>query len=170
VEADMKIPWEGLPHLQNFFQLDFLFSGLQASSTEIFFARLGVLLIFGAGLIWVCFKILMKVLDCVQTFLGSLGSLPKSFFLLLLLIIPLSTDSIGARWIGYILLVFCLLGLAGTAGLVLVLWKYGVDQALRLINSLRSRWEVFPHDSKTSSPSADNIVTPVMNSPGVRSA
>ncbi len=102
----MKIPWDGLPHLQNFFQLDFLFSGLQASSTEIFLARLGVLLIFGAGLIWVCFKILMKVLDCVQTFLGSLGSLPKSFFLLLLLIIPLSTDSIGARWIGYILLVF----------------------------------------------------------------
>jgi hypothetical protein len=60
--------------------------------------------------------------------------------------------------------------LAGTAGLVLVLWKYGVDQALRLINSLRSRWEVIPHDSKTSSPSPDNIVTPVMNSPGVRSA
>ena len=102
----MKIPWDGLPHLQNFFQLDFLFTGLQASSTEILLARLGVLLIFGAGLIWVCFKILMKVLDCVQTFLGSLGSLPKSFFLLLLLIIPLSTDSIGARWIGYILLVF----------------------------------------------------------------
>jgi hypothetical protein len=169
VEADMKIPWDGLPHLQNFFQLDFLFTGLQASSTEILLARLGVLLIFGAGLIWVCFKILMKVLDCVQTFLGSLGSLPKSFFLLLLLIIPLSTDSIGARWIGYILLVFCLLSLAGTAGLVLVLWKYGVDQALRIINSLRSRWEVLPHDSKTSSP-PDNIVTPVMNSPGVRSA
>jgi hypothetical protein len=166
----MKIPWDGLPHLQNFFQLDFLFSGLQVSSTEIFLARLGVLLIFGAGLIWVVFKILMKVLDCVQTFLGSLGSLPKSFFLLLLLIIPLSPDSLGARWIGYILLVFCLLGLAGTAALVLVLWKYGVDQALRLINSFRARSEAHALHTEASSAPPDNIMTPVINSPGVRPA
>ncbi|MGO9570590.1 MAG: hypothetical protein ACLP5H_23920 [Desulfomonilaceae bacterium] len=165
----MNIPWDGLPHLQNFFQLDFLFSGLQVSSTEIYLARLGVLLIFGAGLIWVGFKILMKVLDCVQTFLGSLSALPKSFFLLLLLVIPLSTNSLGAKWIGYILLVLCLLGLAGTAALVLVLWKYGVDQGLRLINSFRSRSEGLPHDSKISSSPPDNIVTPVMNSPIVRS-
>jgi hypothetical protein len=164
------MPWDGLPHLQNFFQLDFLFSGLQVSSTEIFLARLAVLLIFGAGLLWVGFKLLMKVLDCVQTFLGSLGSLPKSFFLLLLLIIPLSTDSLGAKWIGYILLVLCLLGLAGTSVLVVVLWKYGVDQALRLINSFRSQSEVLPQDFKTSSLPPDNIVTPVMNSPSVRSA
>jgi hypothetical protein len=165
----VKIPWDGLPHLQNFFQLDFLFSGLQVSSTEIFLARLGVLLIFGAGLLWVGFKIIMKVLDCVQTFLGSLGSLPKSFFLLLLLIIPLSTESLGARWIGYILLVLCLLGLAGTSALVLVLWKYGVDQALRLINGFKSRSEGVPQDTKASSFPPDNIVTPMMNSQGVRS-
>ena len=70
----MTIPWDGLPHLQNFFQLDFLFSGLQVSSTEIFLARLSCfLLIFGAGLIWVGFKILMKVLDCVQTFWAVSG-------------------------------------------------------------------------------------------------
>ncbi len=166
----MKIPWDGLPHLQNFFQLDFLFSGTQVSSTEIFLARLAVLLIFGAGLLWVGFKIVMKVLDCVQTFLGSLGLLPKSFFLLLLLIFPLSTDSLGAKWIGYILLVFCLLGLAATFALVLVLWKYGVDQALRLINSFRSRSEDLPQESKTSSMPPDNIITPVLNSPSVRSA
>jgi hypothetical protein len=164
------MPWDGLPHLQNFFQLDFLFSGLQVSSTEIFLARLAVLLIFGAGLMWVCFKILMKVLDCVQTFLGSLGSLPKSFFLLLLLIIPLSTDSLGAKWIGYILLVLCLLGLAGTSVLVVVLWKYGVDQALRLINSFKSSSEELPRESQTSSLPPDNIVTPAINSPSVRSA
>jgi hypothetical protein len=166
----VKIPWDGLPHLQNFFQLDFLFSGLQASSTEIFLARLCVLLIFGAGLLWAVFKILMKVLDCVQTFLGSLGSLPKSFFLVLLLIFPLSTESLGARWIGYILLVLCLLGLAGTSALIVVLWKYGVDQSLRLINNFRSRSEGAPQESKTSSFPPDNIVTPAMNTPGVRSA
>ncbi len=166
----MTIPWDGLPHLQNFFQLDFLFSGLQVSSTEIFLARLCVLLIFGAGLIWVGFKILMKVLDCVQTFLGSLGALPKSFFLLLLLAIPLSSDSLGAKWISYILLVAGLLGLAGTAVLVLVLWKYGVDQALRLINGFRSRSEASVPDSKTCSLPPENIITPLMNAPGVRSA
>jgi len=166
----MKLSWDALPHLQNFFQLDFLFSGLQASSTEIFLARFGVLLIFGAGLIWVVFKILMKVLDCVQTFLGSLGSLPKSFFLLLLLIIPLSTDSLGARWIGYILLVFCLLGLAGTATLVVVLWKYGVDHALRLINGFKSRAESSPRNSDTFSAPPHNVVTPAINSPGMRPA
>ncbi len=111
----MNIPWDGLPQLQNFFQLDFLFSGLQVSSTEIILGRLCVFLIFGAGLIWAAFKIMMKVLDCVQTFLSCLGSLPRSFFLLLLLTIPLSQNSLGAGWIGYILLAFCLLGLAGTA-------------------------------------------------------
>jgi hypothetical protein len=164
----VNIPWDALPHLQNFFQLDFLFSGLQVSSTEIFLARLAVLLIFGAGLLWVGFKLIMKVLDCVQTFLGSLGSLPKSFFLLLLLTIPLSTDSLGARWIGYILLVLCLLGLAGTSVLVVALWKYGVDQTLRLINSFRSRSKELPSESSSLPP--ENIVTPVMNSPSVRSA
>ena len=155
----MNIPWDGLPQLQNFFQLDFLFSGLQISSTEIFLGRLCVFLIFGAGLIWAAFKITMKILDCVQTFLGCLGSLPRSFFLLLLLTIPLSRNSLGAGWIGYILLVFCLLGLAGTAILILVLWKYGVDQALRLINSFRSRSDSRAQDTRPATPSSDNVIT-----------
>lgn len=155
----MNIPWDGLPQLQNFFQLDFLFSGLQVSSTEIILGRLCVFLIFGAGLIWAAFKIMMKVLDCVQTFLSCLGSLPRSFFLLLLLTIPLSQNSLGAGWIGYILLAFCLLGLAGTAVLILVLWKYGVDQALRLINSFRSRSDRPGHDTRTPASPSDNVIT-----------
>ena len=135
----MQVPWEGLAYLQNFFQLNFLFSGLEVSSTGVFLARLAVLLVFGGGMIWIAFRVLMKALDCLQTFLGSVGTLPKSFFLLMLLVIPLSTESLGARWIGYMLLVLSVLGLAVLGVLVLVLWKYGVDQALRLINNLRMR-------------------------------
>ncbi|MDQ7781347.1 MAG: hypothetical protein RDU20_00615 [Desulfomonilaceae bacterium] len=135
----MHAPWEGLAHIENFFQLNFLFSGLEVSSTVIFTARLAALLVLGGSLIWVAFKIVMKVLDCLQTFLGCVGTFPKTFFVLLLFIIPLSSDSLGAGWIGYILLVMSALALAALAVLVLVLWKYGVDQALRLIDNVRTR-------------------------------
>jgi len=140
----MHMPWEGLAHVENFFQLNFLFSGLEVSSTAIFAARLAALLVFGGSIIWVAFRIVMKVLDCLQTFLGRVGTFPKTFFVLLLLVIPLSSDSLAARWIGYILLVLSALGLAALGVLVLVLWKYGVDQALRLIDNVRSRSEAEP--------------------------
>jgi len=135
----MHVPWEGLAHIENFFQLNFLFSGLEVSSTAIFAARLAALLVLGGSLIWIAFKIAMKVLDCLQTFVGRVGTFPKTFFVLLLLVIPLSSESLGARWIGYILLVLSALGLAALGVLVVVLWKYGVDQALRLIDNVRSR-------------------------------
>ncbi|HMK36507.1 MAG TPA: hypothetical protein VK463_15645 [Desulfomonilaceae bacterium] len=151
---------EMLPYVQNFFQLNFLFSGLEVSSTSILIARVLTFIVFGMGAAWALFRIVMKLLDCVQTFLQALGPLPRSFFLLLLLVIPLSTDSLGAKWIGYILLVACLLGLASTAALILVLWKYGVDQALRLIDTFRSRGEKSEARSeKGSSLLPDRIIT-----------
>lgn len=155
----MPMNWDALPHLQSFFQLNFLFSGLEVSSTYILFARVTAFIVFGAGSVWALFRIAMKLLDCIQTFLQALGPLPKSFFLLLILVIPLSSDSLGAKWIGYILLVMCLLGLAGTVTLVLVLWKYGVDQALRLITTLRSRGEKAEVHEQESSLPPDNIIT-----------
>ncbi|MCL5124099.1 MAG: hypothetical protein M1511_06305, partial [Deltaproteobacteria bacterium] len=85
------------------------------------------------------FKIAIKVLDVVQAFVTALGPLPKSFFLLLLLILPLSDNSIGGRWIGYILLTCSTLVLAIATTLIVTMWKYGVDQTLRVINFFRSR-------------------------------
>ncbi len=156
----MQVPWEGLAHLENFFQLNFLFSGLEVSSTAVFAARLTALLVFGGSVIWAVFKIAIKVLDCLQTFLGSVGTFPKTFFVLLLLVIPLSSNSLGARWIGYILLVMSVLGLAVLGILVLVLWKYGVDQALRLIDNVRTRTHKNSLTDEDPSVLSDNIVPP----------
>ncbi|MCX5863254.1 MAG: hypothetical protein WCG29_03460 [Desulfomonile sp.] len=166
----MQIPWDNLVHVQNFFQLNFLFSGLEVSSNTLLLARLSAFLVFGGGLIWGAFKIVVKILDCVQAFLAGLGSLPKSFFLLLLLVIPISSDSLGAKWTGYILLVMSLFGLAASGALALVLWKYGVDQALRLIKSLRFQHQEEPaiRPVNTALP-PDNIVRPLMDPPVMRS-
>lgn len=129
---------DSIPYLQSFFQLNFLFSGLEVSSTTVLAARVGMFAILGAGALWATFKIIVKILDCVQTLFGALGPLPKSFFLLLILVVPLSPESIGARWIGYILLVASILGLACTGILLVILWKYGVDQALRVVRIFSS--------------------------------
>lgn len=161
----MQVLSEYVPHLENFFQLNFLFSGLEVSSTAVFIARFSVLLVFGTGVLWVAFRIVMKALDCLQTFLATVGPLPKSFFLLLLLVIPLSSQSIGAQWIGYIVLVTCLVGLATAGVVMLVLWKYGVDQALRLINNFRSRSaETQPAYSESAMP-PENDLRPCMSAP-----
>lgn len=163
----MPISWDSLAHLQNFFQLNFLFTGLEVSSSIIFVARVFVFLVISSGLLWAVYRILIKVLDCLQAFLGGLGALPGAFFLLILLAIPVSQDSLGARWIGYILLLMSILGVAALGALALVLWKYGVDQALRLINSLRStEWgEPAGRNSDSAFP-PDNIIRP-MNDPGL---
>jgi hypothetical protein len=158
-DIPMQVPWEALAHIENFLQLNFLFSGLEVSSTAIFLARIVTSLVFGAGLMWVLFRIIMKILDCLQTFLGSIGTLPKSFFLLLLLVVPLSSDSIGAKWVGYLLLVLSLLGLGALGVLVLVLWKYGVDQALRLINNLRAKSTEAHASTRGSSDNSDHAQT-----------
>lgn len=160
----MHISWDNLAPIQNFFQLNFLFSGLEVSSNVLLFARLTALLVFGAGFMWVLFRVIVKVLDCIQAFVGSLGSLPKSFYLLLLLVVPISPDSLGARWTGYILLVLSLFGMVATVALVLVLWKYGVDQALRLINNLRLRQNepTGARGSDNTNLPPDNVVRPLM--------
>lgn len=128
---------DSLPYLQSFFQLNFLFSGLEVSSSTVMAARVAMFALLGGGLLWAAFKIVIKILDCVQTLLGALGPLPKSFFLLLILVVPLSPESIGAKWIGYILLVAAIFGIACTGILLVILWKYGVDQALRLVRVFR---------------------------------
>ena len=130
---------ETLSQLQAFFQLNFLLSGLELSSMWIFMIRAIVFLTCLMGCVWGLFKIAIKVLDVVQAFVTALGPLPKSFFLLLLLIFPLSDNSIGGRWIGYILLTFSTLVLAIATTLIVTMWKYGVDQTLRVINFFRSR-------------------------------
>ncbi|MBI4962065.1 MAG: hypothetical protein HY913_02195 [Desulfomonile tiedjei] len=161
----MNIPWDGLAHVQNFIRLDFLFSGLEVSSTELFAARMAVFLLFGCGLLWAVFKIIIKLIDCIQALLGSVVHLPKSFFLLLLLVIPLSPESLGARSLGYILLITSILGLLAACGLFVVLWKYGVDQAIVLVNSLRTRSEDPRSDAARSSIPPENVMGPVINSP-----
>jgi hypothetical protein len=153
---------DSLAHIQNFLQLNFVFTGLEVSSSAILAARLSVLIALGFGSIWAMVRIIMKLLDCVQTFLGNSGPLPRTLFLLLLLALPLSQESLGAKWIGYILLISAILGVAVLGVLVTVLWKYGVDQALRLIRNLRStgsRYEGDPakNPSGTSDPDGNQI-------------
>ncbi|MBI5249465.1 MAG: hypothetical protein HY912_08225 [Desulfomonile tiedjei] len=148
---------DSLPYLQSFFQLNFLFSGLEVSSSTVLAARIAMFAVLGVGVLWAAFKIIVKVLDCFQTFFGVLGPLPKSFFLLLILVVPLSPDSIGARWIGYILLVAAMFGLACSGILLVILWKYGVDQALRLVKFFRPR-SLEPVRSTEQCFSPDNMV------------
>jgi len=128
---------DSLPYLQSFFQLNFLFSGLEVSSGIVLAARICIFALFGSGLLWASFKIIVKILDCLQTFISVIGPLPKIFFLLMILVVPLSPDSIGARWTGYILLVAAILGVTCSGILLIILWKYGVDQALSMVRNLR---------------------------------
>ncbi|MEW6112343.1 MAG: hypothetical protein AB1664_09460 [Thermodesulfobacteriota bacterium] len=161
----MSIPWDQVSHLQNFFRLDFLFSGLEVSTTQLFVARLVVFLVLVSGVIWAGFRIVLKVLDCFQTLLAQLAHLPASFFLLLLLVAPLAPDSLGSRWIGYILLVLGILGLALVAALMMVMWKYGVDQALRVLDSIRSRTSEPNTKERVPNLPPDNIVTTLGEKP-----
>src|SRR4030065_2360385 len=127
---------EALPYVQNFFQMNFLFSGLEVPSTMILAARVFMMAALGGGFLWAIFKITIKFLDCIQTFLANLGQIPWVFYLLPLLIIPGSADSLAAKWIGDVLLVSALLGFSFLGVLALVLWKYGVDQALGFLTVL----------------------------------
>ena len=159
----MQAVWELMGQLERFFQLNFLFSGLEVSSSVILMARLATLVIFGIGLIWCVFSVLMKFLDCVQTLLGNLGPLPKSFFILLLFIIPLSPDSLGGRWIGYILMTLTVMGLALSLTVLIVAWKYGIDQTLRFINSVRGRrWSDSSEPGEPASLVPENIIRPTI--------
>jgi hypothetical protein len=116
-------------------------------------------------LIWVTFRIVMKALDCLQAFLAGVGQLPRSFFLLLLLVIPLSADSIGAQWIGYMVAALSLLGLAAVGVLVVVAWKYGVDQALRLVDHVRAISRAPDTPSTSSSFPPENQFRPEIDPP-----
>src|SRR5271157_1531990 len=143
---------EALPYIQNFFQMNFLFNGLEVPSTMILAIRVLMVVVLGGSLLWAIFKIVIKLLDCFQTFLANLGQIPWVFYLLPLLVIPGTADSLVAKWIGYVLFVMALLGFSFLGVLALVLWKYGVDQALRLINRLsHPRSNLSPAHSHQSS-------------------
>jgi len=159
---------EVLSALQSFFQLNFLFSGLEVTSTLMLAARMLVFLVFGFGAVWFVFKIVMKLLDCVQTLLQSLASLPKILWVLLFLVLPLSSESIGAKWIGYIILVLGALGVTLLAVAAMVLWKYGVEQTLRFFNALRSRSADARSESFRASSNPDTVLRPVPDTPPVR--
>jgi hypothetical protein len=165
----MTLPWEIISYLQSFFQLQFLFSGLEVSSTAVFAARVLVLLVFGLGALWMAFRITMKVLDCMQTLLASLAPVPKTFYLLLFLAIPLWPDSAGAKWMGYILLVLALTGLGFLGVLSLVLWKFGVEHAIRLINTLRNRERGQRKEGLSAPLATDSVLRPIPDGPVVRS-
>ncbi len=164
----MKFLWDMLSYLQNFFQLQFLFSGLEVSSSMVFAARLLVLLCFGIGGLWIAFRIIMKVLDCIQTLLASLAPVPKTFYLLLFLVIPLWPDSAGAQWMGYILLVLALAALGLLGVLFVVLWKYGVEHAVRLINTLRDRAQRPRTEPRVAPLPPETVLRPVPDAPHVR--
>ena len=139
--GNLQMPtfWEIFSQLQVFFQLNFLLSGLELSSGWVFLIRSFVFLTCLIGFVWGFLRIALKILDVTQAVVTALGPLPKSFYLLLLLIIPLPDYSLGGKWIGYILLTFSTMVLSVAAVLTVVMWKYGVDQALRVINIFRSR-------------------------------
>ncbi|MCA1962008.1 MAG: hypothetical protein LDL33_14585 [Desulfomonile sp.] len=151
----MSIPWQELDRLRDFFRLEFLFSGLEVSSTLVIVARIVVLTLVSVGVLWAVLKVILKALECLQAFLAGLSKLPSSFFLLLILAAPLSPDSLGARWTGYLLLILALLCLAATAVVLVVSWKYGVDQALRFINTIRRRPRDDTHELREPMPSQD---------------
>ncbi|MFC1833764.1 hypothetical protein ACFL2Q_03395 [Thermodesulfobacteriota bacterium] len=157
--------WDSLGHLQNFFRLDFLFSGLEISSSWVFAARLLIFVLFGAGVIWGLLKLMLKVLDCLQTFLQSLTQFPRVFFILLLLAVPMSSDSLGAQWIGYILMTVCVLCFGFFMALTVVLWKYGVDHAIRFVDALRSYRRDKPNSQPETALPPDNLVTPMVEAP-----
>ncbi len=162
----MQLSWENLPYLQNFFQLNFLFSGLEVSSQTLLAARLGFFVMSIAGLGYLILKVAIRILDCVYAFLSGLGTLPRSFFLLLILVIPLSPESLGSKWMGYLLLVMALFGLSTLAAFALVIWKHGIDQTLRLLTFLRSRK---PHEKEAGQTSPhvpqDNLLRQPMAPP-----
>jgi hypothetical protein len=164
----MDILWQALPFVQNFFQLNFLFSGLEVSSTTVLMGRAIVLILLGGGLLWAVFKLVMKLLDCCQTLLANLGQIPWVFSLLLLLVVPWSPESLGSKWIGYILIVLALVSLALCSVLAVAVWKYGVDQALRLINRFGAKQESPPIGAHMSGMPPENILTPFSDSAGVR--
>jgi amino acid transporter len=157
----MNIPWDGLAHVQHFFQLDFIFSGLEVSSMAVFLARVTTLIVFGGGLLYVLFQISLKLLDCLKAVAESLGPLPKSFFLLVLLVIPLSPDSLGAAWIGYIMLAASLLGVAAIGVMIVVVWKHGVDHLFRLLDNLRTKQEKTDTYVRDSMLPPDNLMGPL---------
>jgi len=161
----MTVPWEALPHIKSFLQLDFLFSGLEVSSATIFAARIGTFLILATAVGFGSFRIIIKILDVFQTFLRTVTRLPKSFFLLLILVIPLSSDSLGAKWSGYIVLAMCLATLAILGALLLIVWKYGVDQALRLVDRIRNRGADSDKSCRESLMPPENSYGPLVNPP-----
>ncbi len=148
---------ETLSQLQIFFQLNFLLTGLELSSMWVFIIRSLVFLTCLIGFVWGLFKIALKMLDVVQALVSALGPLPKSFFLLLLLVLPLSDNSIGGRWIGYILLTLSASVLTIAAALTVTMWKYGVDQTLRVINFFRSKSRGYEEPSVANQCFAENI-------------
>jgi hypothetical protein len=154
-------------HIQDILRFDFLFTGLEVSSTTVLVIRSVLLLVFGVGLGWAVLRIALKALDCVYAFISSLGKLPWSFFMLVLLAVPLSRESLGSQWTGYLLIIICLFGVAATGTLLVVLWKYGVDQALRLIAGIRGRRREPLAAGAEAGRSTENMVGPALNPPGV---
>ncbi|MFH0960935.1 MAG: hypothetical protein V1897_19800 [Pseudomonadota bacterium] len=135
----MNTFWEITSQMQVFFQLNFLLSGLELSSGWVFLIRSLVFLTCLIGFVWGFLTVIIKILDVTQAAVNALGPLPKSFYLLLLLIIPLPDYSLGSKWIGYILLTISAMVFSVAFVLTIVMWKYGIDQTLRLINFFRSR-------------------------------
>jgi hypothetical protein len=134
----MTVPLDVISNLQALFRLDFLFSGLEVSSTEIFYARLSVFALTCLGVIWCAAQLTLKAMDCVRTFLRTLPRLSGYFLLALVFMAPLSHESLGVRWMGSILAITALLMVLGTAACLAILWRYGVDQVVRLLRGFRS--------------------------------
>ncbi|MCX5872114.1 MAG: hypothetical protein NTY51_02625 [Deltaproteobacteria bacterium] len=153
----MQPVWETLSQLQIFFQLNFLLTGLELSSAWIFVLRSLVFLTCLIGFVWGLFRIALKILDVFQTLVSALSPLPKSFFLLLLLVIPFPDNSLGGRWIGYILLMLSGTTLAIGAALTVTMWKYGVDQTLRVINFFRSKSQHYEESNPSHQYFTENV-------------
>lgn len=154
----MTFPWEFFDYLEAFFRLDFLFTGLEVNTIMVFIARLIVFVVFGGGALFVIFKVSVKLLECVQALLSSIGLLPGTFYLLILLVIPLSPNSLISNWIGYILLTICALCVSILALLSLALWKYGVERVVSMIRTMRSEYNKEPSSAEDQLMDPDNVI------------
>jgi hypothetical protein len=122
-----------LQSLQTFFQLNFLFSGTETSSIVLLSVRIGVFILALIAFTHALVTISVKFLECVSALFKAVAPIPKSFFLFLVLIAPLSNDSLGGKWGGYILITFMMVGFIMMLGLIVLVWKHGIDYALKMI-------------------------------------
>jgi hypothetical protein len=146
----MQFVTQFLQFLQTFFQLNFLFSGTETSSMVVLSVRIVVFILALIAFTHALVTISVKFLESVSAFFKAVAPIPKSFFLFLVLIAPLSNDSLGGKWGGYILITLMMIGFILMLGLIVLVWKHGIDYVLKMIGLNRPQsTEIVAQPSQT---------------------